>query len=116
METVWINSKLKTQKQISVWEKIARVIPSIYAITSLAYFFIGHNTVNEIVALSIFSLFSVLAVCWWWWAMDTIKYVLELYTSSNITHTEILTELKSVRETITKTHIKDNASNRQRGK
>jgi len=102
MESVRVNSELK-KLNISIWQWIARVVPIVYLVVSLALHFIGTESLKDILAVIGLSIVSLFAIIWWWWAMDTMTSIVKMFDTNTKRYDDISKEIKAVKKELSDT-------------
>jgi len=111
MESIWQHSAIKLNRMVSIWSWIGRIVPLAYIPASLAYFHYNSENILNTITLTLFIVAPTIAITWWWWAMDTMKWLSHLYTNSLEKQHEIIKELRLIRQEFNKA---ENDSTRNR--
>lgn len=111
MESFRKHSTVKLFKAVGFWSWVGRIVPMAYIPASLAYFHYNNGSILHLSTVIFFTVTPFIAITWWWWAMDTMKWLSQLYTDSIDKQMVIINELKEIRTNINQ-NSNDNNSNR----
>lgn len=98
MEGFWKHSTLKLNSMVQIFTWIGRIVPLSYIPASLAYFHYNTSNILNAMTVAVLVVAPTIAITWWWWAMDTMKWLSNLYTQSLEKQHEIIHELRIIRE------------------
>ena len=102
MESIWQHSAIKLNRMVSIWSWIGRIVPLAYIPASLAYFHYNSENILNTITLTLFIVAPTIAITWWWWAMDIMKWLSTLYSDTLDKQTAILEEIKDIKKEIYK--------------
>lgn len=87
-------------KQIAVWQWIGRVVPMILLVAFISFYIYGGTDLIGNTITGILTALSIIPIVWWWWAMDTMKWLSRLYGITLDKQADILQEIKDIRTEI----------------
>ncbi len=93
---------MKKLKQINIWQWCARVIPVLYLVGSLAFYWIDEGTPYRLWAVLGLTLVSGFAIIWWWWAMDTMHWIMQMFKDNVDRYEKISEEIHDLRKDLPK--------------
>lgn len=97
MEAVRTDPELSRQKEITMWQWMARILPVVYLMGSLLVITVGLDSWSSILICVTLTALSAFAIGWWWWAMDTIRQIMKMFDRNLKRYEEIADELSDVR-------------------
>lgn len=99
--------KNKKLKEIRLWAWAAAVLP-ITALSGIFFIWVfGTKTLFDIaIVVGETTMFGI-AVVWWWWALYTIKKVIEMWDEANKTVNIVIHDVHEVTEIIKETILSE---------
>jgi hypothetical protein len=86
---------LKIIKQVERWDLIARTIPTLFLLMAGTLVVTGVLEFQMMFYVGL-GLFSVTAICWWWWTIFTIKHLIYTLNTASKTMGEVRSEFRSI--------------------
>lgn len=101
---------MNRKKVLNFWYWAGRVLPLTAVAILLFAIAFGFDTYQKIIVCGIAIIFATFAFTWWWWVLDTIKKLYEMLNSAQERFSEVITELRSIKQDM------NNDSDRKRNK
>ena len=99
MEGIRKHSAVKINSEVRIWTWIARIIPLAYIPVSIANYFYDFTQIFDIFIIFLSLVTPIIAISWWYWAMDIMKWLAEMQEHNLHSTQVILEELKNIRLT-----------------
>ena len=87
----------KIGKQVEHWDLFARLTPTLFLVTSGVLVLLNVVTLEIAFYIGLTG-FAVTAVTWWWWAIFTIRYLIQTLTRASANLGEVNEEVILIKE------------------
>ena len=87
----------KIAKQVERWDLLARLTPTLFLVTSGVLVLLNVVTLEIAFYIGLTG-FAVTAVTWWWWAIFTIRYLIQTLTRASANLGEVNEEVILIKE------------------
>lgn len=94
----------KAIQEVRVWSTAGKVLPYI-ALSGLIWaHFMGHDTMYELVAVTIATVFFTVSVTWWWWAIYKITTIITIMKNTHPRFRDISERISNIRADVSEIH------------
>ena len=92
-----MNQQEKTRRWVTVWLCLARVLPLTALAIIIVPYFVGNETWYEVALCTVIIVFFILAILWWYWAVERVVTMWDKQKQVEETSLTMLTQLKHIR-------------------
>lgn len=97
-----MNQQEKTRRWATTWLCLARVLPLTALAIIIVPYFVGSETWYEIALCIVIIVFAILAILWWYWAVERVVTMWDKQKQVEQNSVNMLTQLKHIRNLLTK--------------
>ena len=92
-----MNQQEKTRRQATAWLCLARVLPLTALGVIIVPLLVGSETWFQVAMCVIIIVFTILAILWWYWAVERVITMWDKQKQVEETSVNMLTQLKHIR-------------------